>query len=71
GLVTVGSVNASDNNNKDKCPNCHKKVGQRKSVDKTKKGAKHGYYDVTHNKATKETKINQGNQKYKDRDDIK
>ncbi|HXA00768.1 MAG TPA: hypothetical protein VNW99_02200, partial [Cytophagaceae bacterium] len=54
GIVTIGTVNA----NSDNCPNCHKKMSERKSVNKSKKGLKHGYYDVTHNKATRATKIN-------------
>jgi hypothetical protein len=66
GVVTVSTVSA----NNDKCPNCHKKTSDKKAVNKTKKGVKHGYYDVTHNKATRATKINQGNQKYKYQDDM-
>jgi hypothetical protein len=37
---------------------------------KTEKGAKHGAYDVTHNKATEKTNINEGNQKYSKQNDI-
>jgi hypothetical protein len=59
-----------------KCPNCpkdkpHKKVSQTKGYQKPKSGVKHGYYDVTHNKVTKATKINRGNQKYSRQDDIR
>jgi hypothetical protein len=66
GILGISTVSA----NNDKCPNCHKKTSQRKAVQKPKKGLKHGYYDVTHNKATRATKINQGNQKYKNQDDM-
>lgn len=31
---------------------------------KAKKGIKHGAYDVSHNKATKKTNINEGNEKH-------
>lgn len=37
---------------------------------KVKQGAKHGYYDATHNKVTKKTDINEGNRKYKNQDDL-
>ena len=37
---------------------------------KTGQGAKHGAYDVTHNKATEKTNINEGNQKYSKQNDI-
>jgi hypothetical protein len=37
---------------------------------KTAKGAKHGAYDVTHNKATEKTNINEGNEKYSNQNDI-
>ena len=68
GIFAMGTVSA----NNDKCPTCsHKKVSQTKAVRKSKKGLKHGYYDVTHNKATRAAKINHGNQKYKNQDDIR
>ena len=72
GILAVGAANAGNGN----CPNCpkdkpHKKVSQTKGYQKPKSGVKHGYYDVTHNKVTKATKINKGNQKYSRQDDIK
>lgn len=41
-----------------------------KGAHKTGKGVKHGAYDVSHNKVTKETKINNGNKKYKYQNDM-
>ena len=67
GILAVGTVSANNGN----CPNCHKKMSNRKSVDKGKKGLKHGYYDLTHNKVTRATKINNGNVRYKNQTDIK
>jgi len=69
GILAINTVEANNGN----CPNCNKKmnkVNNTKAVNKTKKGLKHGYYDVTHNKVTKAARINQGNQKYKNRSDI-
>jgi hypothetical protein len=71
GILVAGTVSAGDGN----CPNCpkdkpHKKVSQTKGYQKPKAGAKHGFYDATHNKVTKHTKINQGNQKYSKQNDI-
>jgi hypothetical protein len=71
GIVGTGVLYAGNGN----CPNCpkdkpHKKVSQTKGYQKPKAGAKHGFYDVTHNKVTKHTKINEGNQKYSKRNDI-
>jgi hypothetical protein len=66
GIVSISTVSA----NYDNCPNCGKKTSEKKAIKKTKKGLKHGYYDATHNKATRATKINQGNQKYKYQDDM-
>jgi len=42
-----------------------------KAGNKAEKGGKHAGYDATHNKVTKKTDINEGNQKYKHQDDIK
>jgi hypothetical protein len=72
GIFAVGAVQAGEGN----CPNCpkekpHKKVSQTKGYQKSKAGARHGFYDLTHNKLTKHTKINQGNQRYSKQNDIK
>lgn len=40
--------------------------GTNKNAKKATRGAKHGAYDVTHNKVTKGLKINKGNEKYRD-----
>jgi predicted nucleic-acid-binding Zn-ribbon protein len=70
-LAGVFSISVATANN-DKCPKCNnKKMSDKKAVRKSKKGLKHGYYDVTHNKATRATKINHGNQKYKYQDDVR
>jgi hypothetical protein len=70
GIVTFSTV--STTTAIDRCVNCpHKKMSEKKAVRKSKKGLKHGYYDVTHNKVTRATKINNGNVRYKDRTDIK
>jgi hypothetical protein len=42
-----------------------------KAGNKVEKGGKHAGYDATHNKATKKTNINEGNQKYKYQNDVK
>jgi hypothetical protein len=69
-VVNTASANTFTPNNS-KCSNCHKKMSERKSVNKGKKGLKHGYYDLTHNKVTRATKINSGNVRYKNQTDIK
>jgi hypothetical protein len=71
GIFVTGNLSAGG----DKCPNCpkdkpHTKVSDTKGYQKSKSGVKHGVYDVTHNKATKHTKINEGNQKYSKQNDI-
>jgi hypothetical protein len=48
----------------------HNKVTQNKATKKGAQGAKHGAYDVSHNKATKKTDVNEGNQKYSKQNDI-
>lgn len=43
----------------------------KKAADKTVQGGKHAGYDASHNKATKKLNVNEGNQKYKYKDDVK
>jgi hypothetical protein len=71
------SVEAGNQQPEHKSKVTHNKATQNKAtketakgVNKVGKGAKHTGYDVTHNKATKKTDINQGNKKYKDKNDI-
>jgi hypothetical protein len=69
------TVNAQEPEHKNKVT--HNKVTQNKATketakggEKVGKGAKHGAYDVSHNKATKKTDINKGNKRYKYSNDI-
>lgn len=83
GLVQIGLANVPGGPCKDKngnvvpCKNSTKEDDSKaekdlkEGVNKTEKGVKHGAYDATHNKVTKKTDINQGNQKYKYQDDVK
>jgi hypothetical protein len=67
GLGMAASSNSSGCNN---CTQGKNKMTHNKPVRKTGKGISHGYYDVTHNKATKFLHINNGNKKYKYRNDV-
>lgn len=62
------TVNAQEPEHKNKAT--HNKVTQNKVTKKTAKGAEHGAYDVSHNKATKKTDINKGNKRYKYQNDM-
>lgn len=66
----VGFGMASTSGGCDNCTQGKNKMTHNKPIRKTGQGVSHGYYDVTHNKATKFLHINNGNKKYKHKDDI-
>jgi hypothetical protein len=67
GILDVGFTKAASPNPDEANTN---KVTHNKLVRKLGHGISHGYYVITHNKLTKVLTINQGNVKYKNRDDV-
>jgi hypothetical protein len=68
GIMNVGMLKAAGKPNPDDANT--NKVTHNKLVRKLGHGISHGYYVVTHNKLTKVLSINDGNTKYKNRDDV-
>jgi hypothetical protein len=68
GIMNIGMLKAADEPNPDEANT--NKVTHNKLVKKLGHGISHGYYVVTHNKLTKALAINEGNTKYKNRDDV-
>jgi hypothetical protein len=71
GILDIGitkAANPDPQSNPDK-ENTNK-LTHNKLLKKLGHGVSHGYYVVTHNKLTKALTINDGNQKYKNRDDV-
>jgi hypothetical protein len=67
GILDVGITKAADPNPDQANTN---KLTHNKVIKKLGHGISHGYYVVFHNKLTKALTINDGNEKYKSRDDI-
>jgi hypothetical protein len=71
GLLNIGVSKAAE---KDPSPNPDKantnKLTHNKLLRKTGQGISHGFYALTHNKLTKVININDGNTKYKHREDV-
>jgi hypothetical protein len=66
GIVSAGTMAGTIMPGPGKKKATHNKVTReaQKGANKTERGVKRGAYDVSHNKATKKMKLNEGNKQY-------